>query len=94
MVVPLGTGKVAGRNIPAIHPLSFISHPSFPFSHAPRPVIQGKEVRILKKMFLALLALVMLTILVAACGGGGDEGKTSTGSSTWDEMVWDQDDWA
>jgi len=45
---------------------------------------------------LGLLAIVLLS----ACGGGGGGGAADTnaappsGSSNWDEMVWDQDKWA
>lgn len=47
----------------------------------------------------AIFTLGLLIVLLSACGGGGG-GATDTnaappsGSSNWDEMVWDQDKWA
>ena len=38
--------------------------------------------------FAALMALMSLT----ACGGGGG-GQPASGTSNWDQMVWDQDNW-
>jgi len=41
------------------------------------------------RFFLALVLAAMLT----GCGGGGGGAPASTGSN-WDEMTWDQDNWA
>ncbi|GMQ87838.1 MAG: hypothetical protein BMS9Abin08_1048 [Gammaproteobacteria bacterium] len=43
-----------------------------------------------------LLLPVALAILIAGCGGGGGGGNNNNppaGSSNWDTMVWDQDNW-
>jgi hypothetical protein len=42
--------------------------------------------------FLALAGLLLFVGLLTACGGGGGGGG-STGSSDWDEMVWNEDVW-
>ena len=38
---------------------------------------------------------VLAVALLSACGGGGGGGTTPlpAGSSNWDQMVWDQDNW-
>jgi hypothetical protein len=54
---------------------------------------EGEEVMVLRKLLLFLMAFGMLVTLMAACGGGGGGGG-GDGSSNWDELVWDQDDWA
>lgn len=53
-----------------------------------------------------LLIVMAFLLSLAGCGGGGggssDDDSTTTddtttpdeGSSNWDQMVWDQDDWA
>ena len=44
----------------------------------------------------ALTILLLSVSVLAACGGGGSDGGTPqppTGSSNWDSMVWDQDNW-
>ena len=44
---------------------------------------------------LRLLTLMGLLLVLASCGGGGGGSSVDeTGSSNWDEMVWDEDDWA
>ena len=41
-----------------------------------------------------ILALAFVTLLSGCGGGGGSGGGGSGSSSNWDEMVWDQDNWA
>ena len=41
---------------------------------------------------IRLLMMVGLLLLLGGCGSGGGNGDE--GSSNWDTMVWDQDDWA
>ena len=41
-----------------------------------------------------LSALVLLSSLLGACGGGGGGDDDDKGSSNWDSMKWDVDDWA
>ncbi len=36
--------------------------------------------------------LLAFVAVLAGCGGGGGDGGAQ-GSSNWDEMVWDQDNW-
>ena len=48
--------------------------------------------------YLAVVSLIALGILgIIATGGGGGSSKSPppppSGSSNWDEMVWDQDNW-
>ena len=39
--------------------------------------------------------LLLATIVLAGCGGsGGGGGSNNPTGSNWDEMVWDQDNWA
>ncbi len=49
-------------------------------------------------MRLITLHLVILlgAVLLTGCGsgGGGGDDPAATGSSNWDEMVWDQDQWS
>ncbi len=46
------------------------------------------------RLVLALGFCACLLSMLAACGGGGGGGGGGgTGSSDWDTMVWDQDDW-
>lgn len=49
-------------------------------------------------MQLNTLHLVILlgAVLLTGCGSGGgdDDDSATTGSSDWDEMVWDQDNWS
>ena len=50
----------------------------------------------LAKLIGIFTLLLMLAFSMASCGGGGDGDTTPTppsGSSNWDEMVWDQDNW-
>jgi len=42
---------------------------------------------------MLILMLFILPLLMVACGGGGSP-ESPTPSSNWDEMVWDQSDWA
>lgn len=45
----------------------------------------------------SIKALLILTIvLLAGCGGGGGGGSDPdpVGSSNWDSMKWDQDNWS
>lgn len=46
----------------------------------------------LKRCSLVLLGILML----AACGrgGGSSSGGGSNNSSNWEQMVWDQNNWA
>lgn len=49
-------------------------------------------------LFVGLFAayIIWSTFIVAGCGGGGGGGGgvlPAAGSSNWDEMVWDQDNW-
>ena len=52
------------------------------------------------KNFKKLLSLLFMALAITACGGGGggggDGGTTPppAGSSDWDTMVWDQDNWS
>ena len=39
-----------------------------------------------------LIFLFFLSLAVVSCGGGS--GGDTQPSSNWDEMVWDQDNWA
>lgn len=47
----------------------------------------------------ALVAIVAITLLLGACSKGGGGGASAAppppppGSSDWDRMVWDQDNW-
>ena len=43
-----------------------------------------------------LKAILFLTVvLLGGCSNGGGGGSNNTNpSSNWDEMVWDQDNWA
>lgn len=47
-----------------------------------------KQRKILKLLSPILLSLILVAGLLACCGEGGREG-----SSKWDEIVWDQDEW-
>lgn len=47
-------------------------------------------------MIKALTILLLSFSVLAACGGGGDDPvpqQPPQGSSNWDTMVWDQDNW-
>jgi hypothetical protein len=50
----------------------------------------GRRCCAVKKIMVILLLALLFVLPV--CGGGGGGG--SGGSSDWDQMVWDQDDWA
>lgn len=46
---------------------------------------------------LAVTAVLLLMLFLSACGGkGGNNTNPSppANSSNWDEMIWDQDNWA
>jgi hypothetical protein len=38
--------------------------------------------------------LVALSAFIVGCGDGNDNNEPKPGSSDWDSMIWDQDDWA
>ena len=51
------------------------------------------------KRLITMLIFVAAIVTLTACGNsssGGDVGSppANPGSSNWDELVWDQDDWA
>lgn len=50
------------------------------------------------KRCMRILILATVLALLTACGsssgGGGGTPPPPAGGSNWDEMVWDQDDWA
>jgi len=48
----------------------------------------------LKNLFRALTFGILISV-VSACGGGGGTTPppTTQGSSNWDAMTWDQDNW-
>lgn len=48
-----------------------------------------KNNKFLNLRWLALCAALLLT----ACGGGNNP-PPPAGNSNWDQMVWDQDNWA
>lgn len=50
---------------------------------------------------LKIISIIFIALIVSACGGGGGGSNAGNpnppppaGSSNWDEMVWDQDNWA
>ena len=45
----------------------------------------------MKRLLILLMLVAGLTLFLAACGSGG---SSSTGSSDWDTMQWDNDNWA
>jgi hypothetical protein len=49
----------------------------------------GRRCCVVKKIMVILLLALIFVLPVCGGGGGG-----SGGSSDWDQMVWDQDDWA
>ena len=40
------------------------------------------------------LFLAVVTLLTGCGGGGGSDDPAPTGSSNWDSMTWDQDNWS
>ncbi len=40
-----------------------------------------------------VILVLLMPLLLVACGGGGSSGDTEP-SSNWDEMKWDQGEWA
>ncbi len=51
----------------------------------------GSMSKLRRKLLPGLLLLGAL--ILAACGGSSSP-PSGSGSSNWDEMVWDQDNWA
>lgn len=45
------------------------------------------------RTLLLILALTALAGCSSGGGGGGGEAAAPTGSSNWDSMKWDQDNW-
>ncbi|VAW97276.1 hypothetical protein MNBD_GAMMA23-1809 [hydrothermal vent metagenome] len=42
------------------------------------------------------IMLASLSLVLVACGGGGGGGSSppaNNSNNTWDQMVWDQDNW-
>jgi len=52
-----------------------------------------KEEVVMKRISILALLLFAGLLLLSSCGGGGGGGGSS-GSQDWDQMVWDQDNWA
>ncbi len=53
----------------------------------------------IRKGIVKVVIPIVMGMLITACGSGGGGGgnnnsSTPSGSSDWDTMVWDQDDWA
>lgn len=54
----------------------------------------------IKRTVIALHLALSLVLLLGACNGGSSGGSggsgppPATGSSNWDELVWDEDNWA
>ena len=48
----------------------------------------------MKRLLILLMLLGSLTLIFAACGSGGGSDTPAPDSSNWDELVWDQDNWA
>ena len=49
------------------------------------------------KRSLTVVSILFVLATLAGCGGGGGGGSTPpppTGSSNWDALVWDQDNWS
>ncbi len=40
---------------------------------------------------IVYIAVVLIGLMLSACGGGGGGGDTASGK--WDEMKWDQGTW-
>lgn len=47
-----------------------------------------------RKTARSIGALILLSTLLGACGGGSGDDDDNQGSSNWDSMKWDLDDWA
>jgi len=45
--------------------------------------------------FTKIFLISFVLLLLAGCGGSsnGGENNATNGSSNWDEMTWDQDNW-
>lgn len=49
----------------------------------------------MQKLIRNALYILFTVLFISACGGGGGGSPPpEEGSSNWDEMVWDQDDWS
>jgi hypothetical protein len=48
----------------------------------------------MRRLFFALCLLACACLAAGCGGGGGGDVKNDTGSSDWDQLVWDQDPWA
>lgn len=47
--------------------------------------------------FITWLGVLLTVAVLTGCGGGGGSGDSparQTGSSDWDSMVWDRDNWS
>ena len=44
-------------------------------------------------IYRTIIIVVLISTLLSACGGGGGDGAGPAGSSNWDELQWDQDNW-
>ena len=47
----------------------------------------------LKKVKNGLMLAGLSLVLVACGGGGGSSPPANNSNNTWDQMVWDQDNW-
>ena len=47
-----------------------------------------------KRGLSRVFILFVLAMLAGCGGGGGGAPPPSTGSSNWDALVWDQDNWS
>ena len=47
-----------------------------------------------KRGLSRVFILFVLAMLAGCGGGGGGTPTTPTGSSNWDALVWDQDNWS
>ncbi len=46
-----------------------------------------------KKALACGILFTFCAVLLAACGGGGNNPNPSVGSSNWDQMIWDTNTW-
>lgn len=50
----------------------------------------------MRKAYLNWLMAALFSLAVTACGGGGGGGSAddpTDNRGSWDEMIWDQDNW-
>lgn len=49
----------------------------------------------MSKKILTLMMFILVSLAGTACGGGDSAAPQTPeqGSSNWDELVWDQDNW-